>query len=131
MHDLPIDGYITEPIDTGVLEADIRVETTGHSPVDDSLLLLVQQLDQPTLGVDKVIYLTAKRVHESSDSGLFFSGWHKRLDAEEIIRIQAQSTLNNTCRVDLDTSSIQRQPQQIMVIPRLSIVVKAVDAVGR
>ena len=60
--------HITEPLDTGGLETDVGVEAAGDGLVDDGLLLLGQQFDQPLLGAD-VAPDAAVGVVEVADDG--------------------------------------------------------------
>ena len=46
---------IAEPVDAGGFEGHVRIEAAGDGLVDDRLLLLVQQLDQPPFGPDEAI----------------------------------------------------------------------------
>ncbi len=43
---------VAEPVDAGGLEADVGVEAACDGAVDDGLLLLVEQSDQPSLRAD-------------------------------------------------------------------------------
>ena len=47
--------HIAKPVDAGGFEADIGVEAARHGSVDDDLLLLVQQFDQPPLRADEAV----------------------------------------------------------------------------
>jgi hypothetical protein len=44
--------HVAEPLDAGGLEADVGVKAAGDGPVDDGLLLLLQQRNEPPLGGD-------------------------------------------------------------------------------
>ena len=64
----------SEPLDAGGLEADVRVEAAGDGPVDDGLLLLLQELDQLLLGADVAPDPPVRVVEEPDDGGLFGEG---------------------------------------------------------
>ena len=40
---LPVLRHVAQPLDAGGLEADVGIEAAGDGPVDDGLLLLLQQ----------------------------------------------------------------------------------------
>jgi hypothetical protein len=67
--------HVSKPFDAGGLQADVRVESVGNGTVDDSLLLLFQQLDQLLLGADVASYPEVRMVEEAHDGGLFREGW--------------------------------------------------------
>ncbi|WP_245618570.1 hypothetical protein [Methanogenium cariaci] len=60
-----------QPLHTGGLEADVRVEAAGDSLMDDGLLLLLQELDQLLFGVDGAPDAVVGVVEEADDGGLF------------------------------------------------------------
>ena len=62
---------IAEPWNARRFEADVRVEATGHGPVDDGLFLLVQQRDQLLLRPDVALDPAVGVVEESDDGNLF------------------------------------------------------------
>ena len=45
-------GTYAQPLDAGGLEADVGVKAASHGPVDDGLLFLLQQCDEPPLDAD-------------------------------------------------------------------------------
>ena len=87
--------YVSEPVDAGGFERDIRVEAAGHGPVDDDLLLLVQELDQPPLGADESVDATIESFDEADDSLLLFVRRHRESDFVEVVRIESPESFNN------------------------------------
>ena len=51
-HGVPMLRHIAEPLDARGFEAHVGVEAAGDGPVDDGLLLLLQQRDELPLGGD-------------------------------------------------------------------------------
>ncbi len=62
---------ISQPLDFRRLAPDVRIETTGNRPVDDNLLLLVQQRNNLPLGLDGPIDASVDVIEEAHDGGLF------------------------------------------------------------
>ena len=62
--------HVTEPLYARWLERDIGVETEGDGLVDDRLLLLTQQFDQPLFGADVALDSAVGVVEIADDGGL-------------------------------------------------------------
>ena len=69
--------YIPEPSDPGGFEADVGVEAARHGLLDDGLLLLVQELNQPPLARNKALDAPVSMVEKAYDSGLLGGWWYK------------------------------------------------------
>ena len=67
-------GHIAKPRDAGGFEADARVEAAGDGAVDDRLLLLFEELDQPLLRADQPGGRRAVRVEKAHDKLLLRIG---------------------------------------------------------
>ena len=67
--------HVAEPLDAGGLEADVGVEAPGDGPVDDGLLLLLQQRNELPLGGDVAADAPVRVVQVADDGGLFGEGW--------------------------------------------------------
>ena len=65
---------VAEPLDAGGFEADVGVEATGDGPVDDGLLLLLQQRNELPLGADVPPDAPVYVVQVPHDGGLFWEG---------------------------------------------------------
>src|SRR5665648_950993 len=69
--------HIAKPFDAGRLEFDIGIEAACHCLMNDGLLLLVQQLDEPPLGVDEMVD-AAVLCSEILDDGGLFRDWRNK-----------------------------------------------------
>ena len=65
---------IAQPLDPGGLEADVGVEAAGDGPVDNGLLLLLQQGDELSLGADVAADAAVGVAQVADDGGLFGEG---------------------------------------------------------
>jgi hypothetical protein len=63
--------HIAEPLDPGGLQANVWVEAPGYRTLDDSLSLLLQQVDEPLLSVEVAMDAFGGLVEEAGDGGLF------------------------------------------------------------
>jgi hypothetical protein len=59
----------------------LALDVDGDGAVDDGLLLLLQQLDQPLLGADEAPDLAVGVIEEADDGCLFGGRWEKCLKA--------------------------------------------------
>jgi hypothetical protein len=64
--------YVAEPVDAGGFEGDIWVQTPGHGPVDDGLLLFIQYLDKPPPVADEEAHSPVQSADESDYRGSFY-----------------------------------------------------------
>src|SRR5207244_13186991 len=76
--DLPMLRHIRQPLHTRGLQTDVGIEAAGDSAVDNSLLLLLQQLDQLLLGVDVTPDPTIRMIEEADDGGMLRWRWDRK-----------------------------------------------------
>ena len=88
LHDLPMLRHVAEPLHARGLEADVGIEAAGDGAVDDGLLLLVQERDQLSLGVDVAPDAPVGVVEKADDGGLFGERWEWQVDSPSIVRDQ-------------------------------------------
>ena len=63
---------IPDPFHAAGLEIDLGIKAPGHGLVDDVLLLLLEQFDEPPLVADEFVGLCCKRINISKNLLLFF-----------------------------------------------------------
>lgn len=63
--------------------------------MNDGLLLFVKQVNEPLFGPDEVLDPAIEMLKEAGDCLLFLMRWNQCLDLAQIIRIKAQTALNN------------------------------------
>ena len=68
---------LPQPLDARRPQGYVRVEAARHGPVDDGLLLLVQQGDELALGADGAVDAAVDVVEEAGDGVLFGKGWNR------------------------------------------------------
>src|SRR5882724_10488587 len=96
--DYPMLRHIADPVDAGGLEAHVWIEATGHGPMDDHLLLLVQQLDQPPLGADEAIDAVVEVGKEANDAILLFPGRYLDRNRSEVGRVKPIKSTSDSLR---------------------------------
>jgi hypothetical protein len=89
--DLPMLRYIAKPTDARGLETDVGIETASHGLMDDGLLLLVQQLDQASLGTNETSDLSIFSFEVEDDLILFFLGRASNGDLKELFGVEPQA----------------------------------------
>ncbi len=62
---------ISNPFHAAGLELDLGIKPPGHGLVDDVLLLLLEQFDEPPLIADEFVDLGGFPVEKTGDLGLF------------------------------------------------------------
>ena len=67
--------HVPQPLDAGGLETNVGVEAAGDGPVDDGLLLLLQQRNELPLGADVAPDAPVHVVQVADDGGLLGEGW--------------------------------------------------------
>jgi hypothetical protein len=65
---------IAQPANAGGFEADVRVETAGDSVLNDRLLLLFEELDEPLFRTDQPSCQRAVSVEEANNQPLLLNG---------------------------------------------------------
>ena len=83
--------HLPQPLDAGGLEADVGIEPTGNGAVDDGLLLLLQQADEPLLGADVAADAPVGVVEIADDGGLFGEGRKRKRCSEKCLIGQLES----------------------------------------
>ena len=66
---------ISDPFHTAGFELDVRIKPPGHGLVDDVLLLLLEQFDEPPLVADEFVDVGRFPVKKTGDPILFFLRW--------------------------------------------------------
>ncbi len=79
--------HVAEPLHAGGLETDVGVEAAGDGAVDNSPLLLVQQLNQPLLGTDVTLGKTIDSGEPTLYRPLLTLRRNGRADIIEIVRV--------------------------------------------
>ena len=69
--------HIPQPRHSRRLEPHVRIKATRHRLLDDGLLLLVEQRDQPLLGAYIAADAAVGVVEVTDDGGLFGEGWER------------------------------------------------------
>ena len=67
-------GYVAKPVNPRRLQGHIGVKPARDGPVDDRLLLLVQQFDEAALGKDEAVKSLVGGGEKSYNVVLFLSG---------------------------------------------------------
>ena len=76
------------------------IEAAGDGAVDDGLLLLLQQLDQPLLGPDVAPDPPVRVVEEADDAGLFGERWEDHTQIEKITWAKRRTNSGSKLVVD-------------------------------
>ena len=66
--------HIPKPLNPGRFERHIWVQPPRHGPVNDGLLLLVQQFNEPPLGFEEAVDAEVQVADEADNGFLFFGG---------------------------------------------------------
>src|SRR5262245_15688858 len=103
---LPMLRHILQPLHAGGLEADVGIEAAGDGAVDDGLLLLLQQFDQPLFGPDVPPNPPLRVVEEADDGGLLFMRRARRRHLLELLPVEAIAVLYDAVRVLVDLAHI-------------------------
>ena len=69
---LPMLRNISDPFHAAGLELDLGIKPPGHGLVDDVLLLLLEQFDEPPLVADELVELCGFISHEPRNCLLLF-----------------------------------------------------------
>lgn len=77
--------HIAKPLHAGRLERDVRLEPAGDGAVDDGLLLLVEERDQPALRLDGAADAAIGEIEESDDGGLLGERRNSELECSKPI----------------------------------------------
>ena len=80
---------VAEPVHAGGLRRGVRVEPARDGPLDDGLLLLGQQRDEPLLGLDEPVHLGALVVEVPRDLLLLLDWREHAKDLFEVLVPQA------------------------------------------
>ena len=67
--------HVSKPLDARGLEADVGVKAAGDGPVNDGLLLLLQQRNERPLGTGVAADAVVHVVEVADDGDLLGDGW--------------------------------------------------------
>ncbi|MBN1955862.1 MAG: hypothetical protein JW900_12555 [Anaerolineae bacterium] len=82
--DLPMCRNLPQPLDARILERHVGVEAAGDGLLDERLLLLGEQLDQPSLRADVAAGEAVDVVEEAGNGGLFAWWWN---EARQVFKV--------------------------------------------
>lgn len=105
--------YILDPFHTARLEPDIGIELADHGPIDNVLLLLLEQLDQPLFFADESLGLVDECIQESGNMPLFFNRRDNRRHTLEILLIKPVAVFHNAPRIGLHLVHVEVGTEQI------------------
>ena len=87
--------HVTEPVDTGRLQAGGGLEPLRHCPVDNGLLLLVEAFDKLAFIADKLLNFRFLTSQISHDIGLFLDWRKRRGDSLKSVVVQAVALIHD------------------------------------
>lgn len=77
--------HVAEPLHAGGLERDTEIEPAGDGAVDDVLLLLVEERDQPALSTDGAADAGIGVLEEPDDGGLLLKRRNSELECSKSV----------------------------------------------
>ena len=132
-----MDGHVPQPrksrVPVGrIASARSDIDLAHDGLVDDGLLLLLQQLDQPFLGADVALDTPVGVVEEAGDGGLLFDGWEgKRGSQKRLIgHLQPRDPDALGSNPQLPTERCRAYQRVNVCCGCLSPTTDAVDSVG-